>query len=76
MRVFQNLKRRFGVPGPRCLMQYAGHFHLAISAAFLFRHFRQRIKLAELPVFRRTHPSSQRQRVTFQAITRSPIDGV
>ena len=46
MRVLQDLQRRLGVALPRCLVQYARHFHLAISASLLFRHLRQRVKLA------------------------------
>ena len=65
MRVLQDLQRRLGVALPRRVMQYAGDFHLAVSAPLLFRHLRQRIKLAELPILRRTHPSSQRQRVAL-----------
>ena len=76
MRVFQDLQRRLGVALPRRLVQYAGNFHLAVSAPLLFRHFRQRVKLAKLPVLRRTHSSSQRQRVALQAITRRPINCV
>ena len=76
MRVLQDLQCRLGVALPRRLMQQAGDFHFAVSAPLLFRHFRQRIKLAELPVLRRTHPSGQRQCVAFQTIARRPIDGV
>ena len=65
MRVFQDLQRRLGVARSRRLVQYARHFHLAVSAPLLFRHLRQRIKLAELPILRRTHPSGQRQCVAF-----------
>ena len=76
MRVFQDLQRRLGVALPRRLVQYAGDFHLAVSAPLLFRHFRQRIEFAKLPILRRTHSGSQRQRVALQAITRCPIDCV
>ena len=76
MRVLQDLKRCFGVALPRRFVQDAGDFHLAVSAPLLFRHFRQRIELAKLPILRWTHSSSQRQRVAFQAITRRPIDCV
>jgi len=58
MRVLQDLQRRLGIARPRRLMQYARHFHLAVSAPLLFRHLRQRIELAELPILRRTHSSS------------------
>ena len=76
MRVFQDLQRRLGVARPRRVMQYARDLHFAVSAPFLFRHLRQRIELAELPVLRWAHSSSQRQRVALQAITRRPIDCV
>ena len=76
MRVLQDLQRRLGVALPRRVVQYAGDFHLAVSAPLLFRHLRQRIKLAELPILRRTHPSSQRQRVALQAFTRGLVDCV
>ena len=65
MRVLQDLQRRLGVALPSRVMQDTRDLHLAVSAPLLFRHLRQRIKLAELPILRWTHPSSQRQRVAL-----------
>ena len=57
MRVLQDLQRRLGVALTRRRVQQAGDLHLAVSAPLLFGHLCQRIKLAELPILRRTHSS-------------------
>jgi len=76
MNMLQDRQRRFGVAFPRPLMQQFGDFHLPIRAAFHFGHLSQLVELAQLPIFRRTHSSSQRQRITFQPAPGCVIDRI
>lgn len=75
MLVLEDLKRRLGVARKRRVVQYGADLHLAVCAALEFRHFRERVKLAQLTVFSRQQASRQRKTVSAQPSTRCRVYG-
>ena len=67
---------RLGIAGKRRSVQHLRQRVLAIRAAFLFGHQRQRVKFAQPSVFLRPQSGNQRQRVALVPFSRGFVYAV